>query len=210
MRGVHDPSPGRDAIVAEDRPRHEDAGNVTVPRVFLLTSRASQTRNRLLGAYRDPNIGSAFPDLGLRPQKRAGSVTFPASSSRLRHGPGLPGPDLAVFRAERSRKWKSVSDFCRTPASPPSRASRGGHSLPGPPRDARDAPRTAGAPSKHAASTPDAASRTPATLRKTPRTARRPRKRDGRPLISHQATARAARGLISSGRFCCDSGRAPC
>src|SRR5262245_48502321 len=38
-------------------------------------------------------------------------------------------------------------DFVTTrvlfPRTPPSRASRGGHSLPGPPRDARDAPRTA-------------------------------------------------------------------
>src|SRR6201996_3895902 len=66
------------------------------------------------------------------------SVTFPASSSRVRS----PRPHS---RTGRSRKSDFVPSLGRLPAEPlTSRASRGGHSLPGPPRDARDAPRTGG------------------------------------------------------------------
>ena len=91
MKGVQASSPGRDAIVNEDRLRDEDAGNVTVPRVFLMTSRASQTRNRLLGAYRDPNIGSAFPDLDSGPEEgRKCDVPGIFLTASSRSGP--PGP----------------------------------------------------------------------------------------------------------------------
>src|SRR5882724_5425048 len=59
------------------------------------------------------------------------SVTFPASSSPT----GLPRPHS---RTEGSRKSDFVSAFLHTLDPLTSRASRGGHSLPGPPRDARD------------------------------------------------------------------------
>ena len=115
MRGVQASSPGRDAIVNEDRLRDEDAGNVTVPRVFLMTSRASQTRNRLLGAYRGPNMGSAFPVLDSGPEEgRKCDVPGVFLTASSRSGP--PGPRS---RCLSGRDVHGSRNSCRTSVAPP-------------------------------------------------------------------------------------------
>src|SRR6185437_4739630 len=66
-----------------------------------------------------------------------------------RPGACVSGHEVRVSRDEESETVTEERSSCRTLDLPgetlTSRASRGGHSLPGPPRDARDATRTGGA-----------------------------------------------------------------
>jgi hypothetical protein len=93
-------------------------------------------------------------------------IRAPGDRSRHLSGETLTEGGLRVGLLSHPRP---VPSPCRLPHGPlTSRASRGGHSLPGPPRDARDAPRTGGAP------------------------AERRRISDGRPGLKHAATRPAA------------------
>ncbi len=150
----------RGRVTGASRNRHRRGSSSQRRREVLTSSRLPPTlqrRGRLWGCYGDPKVDSASrtSENGLL---KASKCDVPGisreSSSRIR----APGPH---FRAERSRKCElrvglpqhpgnssRESDFlpslCRLPGEPlTSRASRGGHSLPGPPRDARDATRTA-------------------------------------------------------------------
>ena len=123
----------RPGVRAGEAVRDEDAGKVALSSVFF--------RRLKRAGWIDPAIGGSIHPARFRPPISASrgpeSVTFPASSSPI-------GPRCGLSRTGRSRKSDFVTSLCRLPYGPlTSRASRGGHSLPGPPRDARDVARTA-------------------------------------------------------------------
>ena len=94
----------------------------------------------------------ALPGRGMSPTEAYVLVTFPASRCRL--SPERDGPVTSPRRQCRSLRSSSrnVTALRKLPhETQPSRASRGGHSLPGPPRDARDAGRQLRRPEAHRA-----------------------------------------------------------
>ena len=147
-RGPHrrpTPSPGRDAVVTSCESRGRDAGNVNVqrgrPRFHASSSCVGDTRSSF-GPSSGPKDDRAPRGSGSGPvpcPETAGTVTFPASSSRLRRRPvtdPLSRADPAVSLGQnvtevrstfatysaakvdrafrRSRKADFVSAFCLT------------------------------------------------------------------------------------------------
>ena len=123
--------PGLRRVRHRSRPRDEDAANVTLSPGFL---RRHEHVTTVRPSYRtvDSCSASRGPDRALGGPE---GVTFAASSSR----PGPPG-----LESGKDRRGSPTSAGLPPHSRPSkSRASRGGHSLPGPPRDGRDASRAA-------------------------------------------------------------------
>ena len=120
--------------VTEDGPRHRDAENVTLPPGLF---RRCNHVTMVSGPYRGPNARSAFSTLDSGP-RRAGECDVPGIFVTDRASPA----SLSGTRVTEVRLRVVPAPVPHEPLT--SRASRGGHSLPGPPRDARDATRTCG------------------------------------------------------------------